>query len=570
MNFDVEQFKTQFPLFVQTANQSLVYLDNAATTQKPQCVIDAITHFYLHQNGNAQRASHRLARAATDMVTHTRQLASEFLGANNADEVVFTSGATEAINLVSYGLANLCSVGDEIVLLASEHHANLLPWQRLAEQKQCELVFLPADETGRSDFSRWSDVINECTRIVSISVASNVLGEVIDFTILAQIKQRFPSVIIVLDASQIACHIPLQSVQWQCDFLVCSAHKFYGPTGIGLLYAAPALLEKMSPLHVGGEMVDHVTLQYSTFVGGVQRFEAGTSSLSAIAGLQACLLFWQQQNRPAMQAYEQELVAYLHDQLSIVCSPSTGLQLITSPENNVGIATFISTGNSFSLSDVEYWLDESDIAVRVGQHCAHTLWQSLVPIYGADNGLRISLAAYNTYQDIDRLVAAMDDFLSASLQASSTLSPAPTSVIESTYTNTYAPLGDDLSHLRWQDLLGAPSWQKRFKTLLQWGNSIQAKPQVREPHYLVKGCESLVWVQHQTVDNKHYFLVDSDANVIKGLSALLLFWFNGKTSEEISEIDIEERYRELGLDKHLSVSRMNGFLALLGAVNKCV
>ncbi|MFT7389080.1 MAG: cysteine desulfurase/selenocysteine lyase [Candidatus Endobugula sp.] len=564
MNFDVEQFTAQFPLFSQAANQSLVYLDNAATTQKPQCVIDAISHFYLHQNGNAQRASHRLARAATDMVTQTRQLAAEFLGANSAAEVVFTSGATEAINIVAFGLASMCGVGDEIILTAGEHHANLLPWQRLAEQQQCTLVFLPADTSGSPDFSRWSDVVNGRTRIVAISAASNVLGEVIDFALLAQVKQRSPHVIIVLDASQIACHIPLQAAQWSCDFLVCSAHKFYGPTGIGLLYATSTLLERMPPLQVGGEMGDHVALQHSTFVDGVQRFEAGTSSLSAIAGLQACLLFWQQQNRPAMFAYERSLVVYLHHHLLKVCAPSTGLKLITSPKNNVGIATLVSVGDAFALSDLAYWLDENDIAVRVGQHCAQTLWQSLAITQGADNGLRISLAAYNTYQDMDRLVGAIDTFInelpSASLPVSSVVTLAEVS-LEPTHS-----LGDDLSHLQWQDLLDAPSWQKRFKVLQQWGGAIQPKPHIRESQYLVKGCESLVWVQHQVIDNKHYFLIDSDANLIKGLSTLLLFWFNEKTTEEIQAVNVEEQYQKLGLEKYLSASRMNGFVALLERV----
>jgi SufS family cysteine desulfurase len=548
MNFDVEQFKAQFPLFSQAANQSLVYLDNAATTQKPQCVIDAITHFYLHQNGNAQRASHRLARAATDMVEKTRQLAADFLGSSSEREVVFTAGATEAFNIIAHGLSVFCEQGDEIVLSDSEHHANLLPWQRLAQQQQCELQFFKATngvlDSEQLLAENCMSAINERTRILALSGASNVFGHVLDVSVLATIKKRFPRIIIVLDASQMACHIPLQASHWQCDFLVCSTHKLYGPTGVGLLYAREDYLQQMPPLHLGGEMVGKVELQRSDYVTGVQRFEAGTSSLSAIAGLQACLLFWRQQNRPVMQAYEQELTAYLHLQLSTVCTPSTGLQLITSPKNNVGIATLISTSNYFSLSDIAYWLDENDIAVRVGQHCAQTLWQSIAEKQGADNGLRLSVAAYNTMTDVNKIVAAIDAFFLVDR------SPMSSSV-------------EDWSGIDWQALAEVKSWQKKYKLLIQWGDRINHKPQIRQDEYLVKGCESAVWLQYKKENERHYFLIDSDSNIVKGLSALLLVWLNGKTTEEIEVINIAERYQQLGLEKHLSASRMNGFLALL-------
>jgi len=546
-------FKSQFPLFTHAENTSLVYVDNAATTQKPQCVIDAITYFYTHQNGNAQRASHRLARASTEMVGKTRRLAADFLGASSEREVVFTSGATEALNIIAHGLSVFCEQGDEIVLSDSEHHANLLPWQRLAQQQQCELQFFKA-ESGVLNFGQLlaengMSVISERTRILALSGASNVLGRVLDVYLLAEIKKRFPRIIIVLDASQMACHIPLQASHWQCDFLVCSAHKFYGPTGVGLLYAREEYLQRMPPLHLGGEMVERVELQRSDYVAGMQRFEAGTSSLAAIAGLQACLQFWDEQDRPAMQIYERKLTAYLHDQLSAVCTPSSGLKLITSPKYNVGIATLISVDSVFSLSDLAYWLDEHDIAVRVGNHCAQTLWQSVAATQGADNGLRISLAAYNTSNDVDKIVSAINTFCSVdrSLASSSV---------------------EDWSDIDWQALAEVKSWQKKYKLLISWGSRISHKPKIRQDKFLVRGCESAVWLQHQKSGERHCFLMDSDSNIIKGLSALLLIWLNGKTTEEIQAINLVERYQQLGLEKHLSPSRMNGFLALLKKAKK--
>ncbi|EGG93826.1 Cysteine desulfurase [gamma proteobacterium IMCC1989] len=548
MPLNPHQFKSQFPLFSQPENTSLVYVDNAATTQKPQCVIDAMSYFYTHQNGNAQRASHRLARASTDMVEKTRRLAADFLGASSEREVVFTAGATEAFNIIAYGLSAFCESGDEIVVSDSEHHANLLPWQRLAQQQQCELQFFKA-ENGVLDSEQLlaengMSVINERTRILALSGASNVFGHMLDVTLLATIKKRFPRIIIVLDASQMACHIPLQASDWQCDFLVCSAHKFYGPTGVGLLYAREDYLQQMPPLHLGGEMVDKVELQRSDYVTGVQRFEAGTSSLAAIAGLHGCFQFWQKQDRPAMQAYERELTAYLHDQLSTVCAPSTGLKLITSPNYNVGIVTLVNVDGAFSLSDLAYWLDEHDIAVRVGNHCAQTLWQSVAKKQGADNGLRISLAAYNTMADVDKIIAAVSAFFSVDR-------------------TQHLSVVEDWSDIDWQALAEVKSWQKKYKLLINWGNRINHKPQIRQDKFLVEGCESAVWLQYKKENERHYFLIDSDSNIVKGLSALLLVWLNGKTTEEIELINIAERYQQLGLEKHLSPSRMNGFLALL-------
>ncbi len=565
MTFDCQYFKSQFPLFSQAENKHLIYLDNAATTQKPQSVIDAITQFYLTQNGNAERASHRLARKATEMVEQVRQQAAAFMGTTDSQEVVFTSGATEGLNIIAHGLAGHCTEGDEIVVSHQEHHANLLPWQRLAKQQQCRLIPLP-DSNGQPDLEQWYQVVNERTRVIALSAASNVLGVTTNLSIIAQIKERFPQVIVVLDASQIACHMPLQAQQWQCDFMVCSAHKFYGPTGVGLLYGRSSYLAEMPPLHVGGEMVETVTFSDSRFVRGAKRFEAGTSSLSAIAGLGACFDFWQLQDRKLMQQYEQTLTYYLYQQLSELCQQYPLLKLVSTSKNNIGLATLI-VDNSFTqkqapsihLADMALWLDEHDIAVRVGNHCAQPLWQSLANHYGSDKGLRISLTAYNSYDDIDRLCHSIEHFL----QTSQLESPVASSIVTDHKT-------DDLSTLDIQDLYDAKSWQQRFKILRRWGQCLSLKPEIRIDQYQVKGCEAEVWIKPIQQQNRFYFLIDTDANVIKGLSALLLLWFNGKTSTQIDKVDVDKACRQLGLQKHLTPSRMNGFNALLTKIKTYV
>ncbi len=558
MNFNSQQFKSLFPLFEQSENQSLIYLDNAATTQKPQSVIDAVSQFYITQNGNAQRASHRLARNSTELIEATRLLATDFLGLDDShiDEVVFTQGATDSINNVAYGLSDFFTEEDEILISHSEHHANLLPWQRLSKVSGATLRYF--------DDAQCEANITDRTKLIAITAASNVTGQINDLSLIAKIKKIFPNIIVLVDASQIACHIPLQVAHWQCDFLVCSAHKFYGPTGVGLLYGRREWLNKMSPLLVGGEMVDKVYLTESTYVQGAQRFEAGTSNAAAIAGLKACLLFWQQQDRIAMQAYEESLNDYLHLQLKSLCEQHSSIKLVTLPENNIGIAVLVAVDEQFSLSDLAHCLDDNNIAVRVGDHCAQLLWQSLSEKYGASKGLRISLSAYNTYTDVDRLLIVIKEFLSLiATPHKQTANDKLTASKTITQTISSSLVTDDLSGLQWQDLLAVKSWQQRYKILLGWGKPITVKPQLRQEQYLVKGCESEVWFQHYLEDGLHYFIIDSDSSIIKGLAALLLLWLNGKSTEEINAIDITAHYDQLGLQRHLSPSRMNGFSALL-------
>ncbi len=569
MTFDPHHFKSQFPLFAQLENQALVYLDNAATTQKPAGVIEAITHFYCSANGNAQRGSHRLGRAATAMIERVRAQAVDFLGAECVDEVVFTSGTTASINMLAHGLVDACRGADHrhnVVLGYAEHHANWVPWQRLVDTAECELRFLPSPEASANSLS-WQSVVDEHTRVLALSAASNVLGRIEDLSVLQAIKSAYPDIIIVLDASQLAGHRPLQASVWACDFLVCSPHKFYGPTGVGLLYGRRDALAALSPWVLGGEMVDKVEQHKSTYRDGVQRFEAGTSSMAAIAGLGACFEFWSAQDRTAISRYETALCEYLHEQLHQRLGHY--LTTISHKDNNVGIATVVmnkegSVGASYSgvlndsfnrgsLADIAHYLDEHDIAVRVGDHCAQPLWQSLHRVYGEDKGLRIALSAYNTQHDIDRLLTVMEAYFT-----------------QAAAERPLAAEDEEWSDTDWPVLLEAKSWQTRYKLLLRWGQRIQAKPEIRQPQFLVKGCESTVWLRCEPSNSRYHFFMDSDSNVIKGLSALLLMWFDGKTANEIAAVDVKDRCQQLGLEKHLSPSRNNGFLALLDAMLKSV
>ena len=542
MNFDAETFKKQFPLFAQEENRDLIYLDNAATTQKPQCVIDAISHFYTHNNGNAQRSSHRLARQATAMIERTREQVATFLGTGSTQTIVFTRGATESANMLAYGLREKLNNQSCIAVSYAEHHANLLPWQQAATQNSCELLLLSPDLHELIDHS----LTNKSITVLAITFASNTLGNKTDIEKLKQFKAHNPDTIIVADITQWLAHQTINLKSLPIDAAICSAHKFYGPTGIGILYGKTTLLERLAPLMLGGEMVHKVASSHSQYHKGYRGLEAGTSSMAAIAGLSACLSFWAEQDRESMQQYEQTLCETLHHKLAKLCQRYPSLNCLTTPTNNIGIAS-LSCLPPYNISDLALWLDEHNIAVRAGEHCAQLLWH-YTQNQTAKGSLRISLAAYNTLADINQLIVLIENYCRL---------------------HSDKEQQDDsnlFSTMDWQALTEQRSWQQRYKQLIRWGKAIPTCTDIREEQYLINGCESATWLKHQKIDHKHYYIVDSDSAVVKGLAAIVLCRINQQTTATITAINFDHYFATLGLAKHLSASRQNGFAALFEAM----
>ncbi len=558
MTFDPNLFKRQFPLFQQSENTSLVYLDNAATTHKPAVVIDAISAFYTHSNANAHRGSHRLGRAATAVQESARKLTAQWLNAST-DEIVFTRGATEALNLLANTLTDALKPGDEIVLSEAEHHANIVPWYMAAKQRGLILRFVPVSRHERGhwqlDINALAEQVNEKTRVVAITAASNVLGEAVDLSQVREVLASFPETnrpLWVVDAAQLAAHSPIDVKQIGCDFLVLAGHKVFGPMGIGILYGKQSCLAALTPWQGGGEMITRVTTETVAYTDGAARFEAGTSSLADIAAWKACVEFWQHLDRNAMAVWENDLLQYAFLQLE----QCPWLEPINGSFNNVGIITLANRHPSLSLGDVADWLDHSNIAVRTGHHCAQPLLQRM----GEAELLRISLAAYNVYEDIDRLLESL-------LSMANNVVPDTTAVFDRSVSGDGAePEIDKVDGFSINDLKNCKHWQIRYKLLLNWGERLTFKPELRNDEYRVQACESGAWLAVDVLDGRLQLAIDSDSRLVKGLAMLLLVLLQNQPVEMLRTTAVEELFVELQFEKYLSASRSNGFYALLKAI----
>lgn len=390
--------KEQFPILNQEINgHPLVYLDSAATSQKPRAVIDAIKHYYEWDNANVHRGVHTLGSRATDAYEGAREKVAKFIGAKRAEEIVFTRGTTTALNLVasSYG-PSVLSEGDEIVITQMEHHSNFIPWQQLALRTGATLKFIPLEQDGTVTVEAAEATITPATKIVAIAYVSNVMGVVHPIKQIADIAHRHGAVIVV-DGAQSTPHLKVDVQELDCDFYTLSGHKMCGPTGIGALYGKKALLDSMSPIEFGGEMIDDVGLYESTWKDVPARFEGGTPIIAGAVGLAAAIDFLQEIGMDEIERHERTLAAYAMDRLSQI----DGINIYGPNERHVGVVTF----NLLDVHphDVATVLDSFGVAVRAGHHCCQPLMRWL----NVSSTARASLYMYNTEQDIDRLVSAL-------------------------------------------------------------------------------------------------------------------------------------------------------------------
>jgi len=397
-NLDIQKIRADFPILKRQVNaKPLVYLDNGATTQKPQVVIDAILEYYTDMNSNVHRGVHYLSQISTDAFEVTRRKVQEFIHAKHDYEVIITKGTTDSINLVAtcYGRA-FVQAGDEIIVSAMEHHSNIVPWQMICEDRGATLKVIPMNEAGELDMDAYEALLNEKTKLVSVNYVSNALGTINPVREIIQ-KAHAIGVPVLLDAAQAVQHIKIDVQELDVDFLAFSGHKMYGPTGVGVLYGKEEWLNKMPPYQGGGDMIKDVSFEKTTYNELPFKFEAGTPNIEAGIALNAAIDYINDLGIDNIKAYEDELLAYATEQLSTV----EGIRFIGTAKAKSSVISFVVDGTH--PYDIGVLLDKLGIAVRTGHHCA----QPVMDQFQIPGTVRASLAVYNTKEEIDALVAGV-------------------------------------------------------------------------------------------------------------------------------------------------------------------
>ena len=392
----LEEIRNDFPILKEKINgHPLVWLDNGATTQRPQSVIDRLTYYYTHENSNVHRGAHELAARSTDAYENARQIVADFIGA--ANEVVFVRGTTEGINLVSQAyVKQYLKAGDEIILTLLEHHANIVPWQLVAQETGAVLKVAPVDETGQIILSEYEKLFTPRTKFVSATHVSNALGTVTPIAEMIQIAHSH-GVRILVDGAQSIAHIPINVTALDADFFVFSGHKIFGPTGIGAVYGKSELLEAARPYHGGGNMIKDVTFERTIYNPAPNKFEAGTGSIVDAVGLGAALEYLNSIGMEAVNKHEHELLVYAMEQMQRI----NGLHLVGTAANKASVLSFVLDG--VDNETVGQRLNQLGIAVRTGHHCA----QPILRHFGLEGTVRPTLALYNSFDDIDALVSGI-------------------------------------------------------------------------------------------------------------------------------------------------------------------
>ena len=396
--FIVREIRQQFPALRQLIyNKNLIYFDNGATSQKPQVVLDAINMYYSKDNANIHRGVHFMSQQATTEYEKARVTIQNYIHAKKSEEIIFTKGTTDGINLVAFSFGELLSAGDEILITAMEHHSNIVPWQMLCQRKNLTLCVAPINKKGELIIEEFDKLLNSKTKLVAVTHISNTLGTINPVKELA-VKAHAVGAKILVDGAQSIQHMPIDVVDMDCDFFVFSGHKVFGPTGIGVLYGKEALLDKMPPYQGGGDMISRVTFEHTTYNELPFKFEAGTPHIAGGICLGKAFEFLSELDMDAVQKYEKELAEYAQDMLDTF----EGLDIIGEAKKKTSVVSFVV--ENIHPFDIGTLLDKQGIAVRTGHHCT----QPLMDFFQIPGTVRASFAFYNTREEVDIFIAAVE------------------------------------------------------------------------------------------------------------------------------------------------------------------
>ncbi len=574
---DVERVREDFPILrTRVHGKPLVYLDNAATSQKPRAVIDALVHYYGSTNANVHRGVHLLSQMATDAYEEARGKVRDFLNAGCLREVIFTSGATEAINLVasSYGRQHV-GEGDEVVISWMEHHANIVPWQMLCQEKKAHLRVVPITEAGEIDLDEYERLLTPRTKMVALAHVSNVLGTINPVRAMTETAHR-RGIPVLLDGAQAVPHLRVDVQELDCDFYAFSGHKMYGPTGIGGLYGKARFLELMPPYQGGGDMIRSVSFAKTTYNELPYKFEAGTPNIAGAIGLGAAIDYLNGLNLDAVAAHEHDLLGYATEALGEL----PGVRILGTARHKAAVVSLVL--ENIHPHDIGTILDQEGIAVRTGHHCCQPLMDRL----GIPGTARASFALYNTPAEVDTFAAVLGQIVEEAHRRSRPLTVAPElqncpgeAVLCGSARDTcppkvelaFAPAKAPTPQAAADEIIDVfeflDTWNDRYQYLMELGEKLPPMPdELKTECTRVYGCQSTV---HITARKKPgtkdvlEFLADSDAELVRGLIGLLEHVFSGQRAADILAFDVEGFFARLGLEQHLTLGRRNGLASMV-------
>jgi cysteine desulfurase / selenocysteine lyase len=565
-SFDVQKVRKDFPILSTKANgKPLVYLDNGATTQKPNAVIDRISRYYREENANIHRGVYHLSQVATEAYEDARRKVARFINAPDEREVIFTRGTTEAINLVaaSYARATL-KPGDEILVSSREHHSNIVPWQIAAEASGSRVRVIPIDDDGDLLLDDYAKLLSGRTKIVAVNHVSNALGTINEVRTICNLAHKAGAKVLV-DGAQWVAHFPTDVREIGCDFYAFSGHKLFGPTGIGVLWGRRELLEAMPPYMGGGDMIESVTFEKTTYAQLPNKFEAGTPDIAGAIGLGAAIDYVTGVGFDAFHDHEQRLLNYATEQLKRI----PGLRVIGTAKKKAGVISFVLEDPPLSALDAGTRLDREGVAVRTGHHCC----QPLMARFNVPATIRASFAFYNTTEDVDALVAALKKIRAEAgakspviaapqrgggavkepaIQFPEASAPSPTAAADE-FADVFEMLDDRDARNEYVLDLGAK--------LPQSFESLKGLGMPRIP-----GCMSEVYLigrKQPGGADLLQFAADANAEIVRGLIAILQKLFSGQRAADVLAFDVEGFFRRIGLDQFISAQRRNGLAGMV-------
>jgi cysteine desulfurase/selenocysteine lyase len=581
--FDVERAREEFPILRQKVHgKPLVYVDNASTTQKPQVVLETLRRYYTADNANIHRAVHQLSERSTRAYEDARHKVQRFVNAASEREVIFVRGATEGINLVaqSWGRTFL-RPGDEIIISAIEHHSNIVPWQILCQQTGAVLRVIPVDDDGDLRMEEYDRLLSERTRLVSVVHLSNSLGTINPVRrIIERAHARGAKVLV--DAAQSISHLGVDVQELDCDFLVFSGHKLYGPTGIGVLYGKEDLLEAMPPWQGGGDMIDSVSFAKTTYAELPNKFEAGTPHIAGVIGLGSAIDYVSGIGLEAVAVHEDALLRRATERLQQI----HGVRIVGRAARRAAVVSFVVDDPPLSTLDVGTRLDLEGIAVRTGHHCCMPVMER----FGISGTVRASFALYNTLAEVDSFADALARIVESARRTHSltlteeeqrcpgqadlcgsvghTCPPKRELVYAGPMGETPEAVAAEVSEVF--ELLD--DWSDRYDYLLDLGKKLPVMPdELKTECTRVHGCQSTVYIaarQKPGTADVLEFLADSDADLVRGLIGLLEQLFSGQRAKDILAFDVEGFFRRLGLDQHLTLGRRNGLASMVKRIRQ--